>query len=327
MTVKEAENILEVGRLDDAVKVKKKFRKLMIQYHPDAVGSDTPEYRKKAQQINEAYSILREKRAVKGDIPAKTDIWKGRIVEQAFTERSIYMILWEGYKTEYLQVTKGKYTWDPDLEEFDCLLKSLNEAALELLEIIECRNGIYSDEEFDIKTERFPYQVRLFHLLAGQYISPSYCLKKLAVPVKNDENKRNSYKVRAFLGEKGRSRAFRTMSGLTAGDPLYIDTLENNRIMVSDGKGVPLGYLSLAENQMYYVVIPILRKHLAQAKLSVSDVEVRKSSRPYRVRVNIDIYLQVENMEEQENVSEYNTEINTILDKYDIYLKEIGRTN
>lgn len=323
MTVKEAEIILEVGRLDDAAAVKKKFRKLMIQYHPDAVGSDTPEYRRKAQQINEAYSILRRKRAVNEDIPAKTSVWKGRSAAHAFAERNIYMILWEGDKTEYLKVARGKYAWDPDLEEFDCLLKSLNETALELLERTERRNGIYSDEEFDIKSGKFPYQVRLFHLLAGQYISPSDCLKKLAAPVKTDEEKRDTYKVRAFLGEKGNSPVFRALSGLAAGDPLYIDTLENNRIMVSDGKGAPLGFLSLAENQMYYVVIPILRKNPARATLAVSAVEVRRSPRPCRVRVDIDLYLQMENPEEKENASECNTQIDALLNQYDTYLKKM----
>lgn len=125
------------------------------------------------------------------------------------------------------------------MEEFDCLLKSLNETDLELLEQIERRNGIYNDEKFNIKSGKFPYQVHLFHLLAGQYILPSDCLKKLAALVKTDEEKRDAYKVRAFLGEKGNSQIFCAMPGLTAGDPLHIDPLENNRIMVSDGKGVP----------------------------------------------------------------------------------------
>lgn len=147
----------------------------MIQYHPDAVGSDTPEYRKKAQQINEAYSILHEKRAVKENIPAKAVVWKDRIVEHVFTERNVYMILWEGFKIEYITITNGKYACNLDLGEFDCLLKSLNETALEKLEQIERRNGIYSDEEF--KTGKFPYHVRRFHCLAGQLIVV-YRLKK-----------------------------------------------------------------------------------------------------------------------------------------------------
>lgn len=49
MTIQEAASILGVIRQDDVRAIKQKFRKMIGQYHPDAVGSDEPEHIKKAQ--------------------------------------------------------------------------------------------------------------------------------------------------------------------------------------------------------------------------------------------------------------------------------------
>lgn len=323
MTIQEAASILGVTRQDDVRAIKQKFRKMIGQYHPDAVGSDEPEHIKKAQLINEAYSILRENAMQGKEIPAATPVWKARVVENAFTGRTIYMILWEDHKKEYIEVTRGRYEWDPDLEEFDCLLKSLNQAVLELLEKIEHQNGIFQDYEYDLKTQRFPYQVQLFHVLAGQYILPVSCLKKLASPIKREEEKRHIYKFQAFLGTKGDSKIFRAMLRLKNGDLLYADSLKNNRIMVSDGKGASLGHLSLSEDSLYYVIIPLLQKHLAQVKFVVSAMEVKRNIRPYAVRVNIDLYLRMEKMEEPEINSDQNVAIEGVLNSYDFYVKEM----
>ncbi len=323
MTIQEAANILGVSRQDDVSAIKQKFRKMIGQYHPDAVGSDEPEHIKKAQLINEAYSILRENAVQGKEIPASTPVWKAKVLENAFTVRTIYMILWEDHKKEYIEVTRGRYEWDPDLEEFDCLLKSLNQAVLELLEKTEHQNGIYQDYEYDLITQRFPYQVQLFHAFAGQYIRPVSCLKKLASPIRRNEEERHIYKFQAFLGTKGDSKIFRVMLKLKSGDLLYADSLKNNRIMLSDEKGVSLGHLSLAEDSLYYVIIPILQKHLAQVKFVVSAMEVKRNIRPHVVRVNIDLYLRMEKMEGLEIDSDQNIAIEGVLNSYDSYLKTL----
>ncbi|BCJ98939.1 hypothetical protein bsdcttw_19800 [Anaerocolumna chitinilytica] len=323
MTIQEAANILGVLRQDDVSTIKQKFRKMIGQYHPDAVGSDEPEHIKKAQLINEAYSILRENLMQGKEIPASTPVWKAKVLENAFTVRTIYMILWEDHKKEYIEVTRGRYEWDPDLEEFDCLLKSLNQAVLELLEKTEHQNGIFQDYEYDLITQRFPYQVQLFHALAGQYILPVSCLKKLASPIRIDEEGRHIYKFQAFLGTKGDSKIFRVMLKLKSGDLLYADSLKDNRLMLSDEKGGSLGHLSLAEDSLYYVIIPILQKHLAQVKFVVSAMEVKRNIRPYVVRVNIDLFLRMEKMEGLEIDSDQNIAIEGVLNSYDSYLKTL----
>ncbi|BCN31056.1 J domain-containing protein [Anaeromicropila herbilytica] len=321
MTIKEAASILGVTSQDDVKTIKQKFRIMMGQYHPDVVESDKPEHIKKAQLINEAYSILREYKVNEKEIPIATPVWKAKVIENAFTERNIYMVLWEDYEKEYIEVTRGKYEWDPDLEEFDCLLKSLNHAVVELLENIEHKNGIYYD--YDIKANRFPFQVRLFHILSGQYILPVSCLKKLVEPIKIDAQKRNIYKFQALLGTKGESKIFRAMIRLKKGDLLYADSLMNNRIVVSDENGTSLGHLYFSEDSLYYVIIPILQKHLAQVKFVVNALEVKRNIRPYAVRVNIDLYLRMEHMEEIGVDSCLNLTIEDVLNSYDSNLKDM----
>jgi len=71
------------------------------------------------------------------------------------------------------------------------------------------------------------------------------------------------------------------------------------------------------------VIIPILQKHLAQVKFVVSAMEVKRNIRPYVVRVNIDLYLRMEKMEELEIDSDQNIAIQGVLNSYDSYLKTL----
>ncbi len=65
MKVVQAVEILALEAEDDFETAKKKYRKLMGQFHPDAAGAEKPEhvrqeYVRRAQEINEAYRVIRE---------------------------------------------------------------------------------------------------------------------------------------------------------------------------------------------------------------------------------------------------------------------------
>lgn len=327
MIVREAQNILGVTRQEDDRAVKTKFRKLMALYHPDAAGAESPEVLRRAQLINEAYSILcKRAEAGKTGLREKTDSreeqgWKGKIIENAFAERVIYrsLLLWEEQEKSYERAAKGKYEWDPDLEEFDCLLKSVNQAAVELLENAERQNGFCREDGSGWQEARFTYQARLFHLLARQFIRPVSCLHKLARPEEIDGQGRAVYRFRGFLGCKGSGRARDAMVSLKKGDLLKVVSLRDNRMMISREDGTPLGHLSLAEDRWYYVVIPILESRLAQVKFIVADVEINKKRRPYQARVNVDLFLRMEKAAETETVCDRNQEIQDILDEYALW--------
>ena len=65
MKAAQAVQILALAAEDDFEAAKKKYRKLMGQFHPDAAGADEPEpvrqeYVRRSQEINEAYRVIRE---------------------------------------------------------------------------------------------------------------------------------------------------------------------------------------------------------------------------------------------------------------------------
>ena len=65
MKLQQAVQILNLSEKDDFDTAKKKYRKLMGTFHPDAVDRDQPEeirleYVQRSQEINEAYRVLRE---------------------------------------------------------------------------------------------------------------------------------------------------------------------------------------------------------------------------------------------------------------------------
>lgn len=65
MKTAQAVQILALEAEDDFEAAKKKYRKLMGQFHPDSAGAEEPEhvrqeYVRRSQEINEAYRVIRE---------------------------------------------------------------------------------------------------------------------------------------------------------------------------------------------------------------------------------------------------------------------------
>ncbi|BBF42520.1 hypothetical protein lbkm_1202 [Lachnospiraceae bacterium KM106-2] len=320
MNIREAYQILGVTEEDDERTIKIKFRKKISRFHPDAVGSELPDYVAKAQRINEAYALVRKKGVPTKRKKKQKPQWQAKVNESAFVERNIYIPYFMEIEEPdaYSTITRGRYIWDPELEEFDLFLRSLNHAVIELLEGIEC-NYYYDDR--DRNKNRFSYQIKLFNSLASQFIQPVYCLKRIASTVKVDEIGREIYAFRALLGTSGSSQAFTAMVNLKEGDLLYPSAIKNNRVLVSDSKGVSLGHLSLEEDHLYYILIPILQYSKAQVKLVVRECLINKKTRPYQVKIKIILYLRMEKEIEEIKLPNQNLVIAEILNQYESDLK------
>ena len=61
MNLFEAKKILGVSDVDTPEIIKKKYRELILKFHPDKVGGDSNEFVK----INQAYKIVNEKNDIK----------------------------------------------------------------------------------------------------------------------------------------------------------------------------------------------------------------------------------------------------------------------
>ena len=316
MDIDQAKRILDVSEEDDKTVIKKKFRRLMGRFHPDAIGSDRPEHIRKAQELNEAYRLLRNE-DVGQIVRKKKPVWKGEYNPSAFCERNIY--LYYSMETEetkglYYRAARGKYMWDPLEEEFHLFLTSIHYVSKELLEKIEERAGVVCDEE--LHDLRFRIQPVLVYYLAQQFIHPVKVLRKIEVPVKKDKNTREIYLLPAFLGRKGYDPVFKALEKLKKGDCLIPRSFQKNKILIEDRAGQQLGHLSFEEDYLYFVVIPLLKRKMAQVEITVRDVKVKKNHRPYQVKVDLDFYFRLQQEAQQYQCSISNEQIETVLGEY-----------
>ncbi len=316
MTPEQAKRILNIEREDDKAVIRRKYHRLMSAFHPDAAGADKPEYIRRAQEINAAYDVLK-KEAKTPASKKETPVWQGEVNEKAFCDRNIYCYysLDAGEEKLFYQEVRGKYLWDPDEEEFELFLVSIRHASGELLEQTEERLCFCPREEDALfETERFRFQARLFQSLSMQYIRPAAALKKMAEPLSRDGKGREIYLFRAFLGAEGRRRRFPAIERLRAGDVLYPASFEGNKIRVMDGDRTLLGYLSLEDDELYFCVIPLLKRRLAQVKMTVKKAEA--------VKAEIDFYFRVEKGADNVYGSDLYLETADILRKYEAFLRE-----
>lgn len=324
MDLERARRILGISAEDDAAAAKRKYRKLIGAFHPDAVGSDRPEHIRRAQEINAAYHLLKKNCRLCAPVKAE-NTWQSEINEKAFTSRKIYLY----YSMEipeahpYYETADGKYMWNPDEEDFDLFLASIHHASRELLERTE--EGVpYRRLGGNVPEEmKFGFQAQLFQYLAMQYIDPVKTLKKIAEPVRVDRQGREIYRFRAFLGAAGGDAAWKAVTLLENGNALYPESFQGNKIAVTDREKQMLGYLSLEDDQLYFCIIPLLKKRLAQIKMTVREVEVRKNRRPNQVKVNVDFYFRLEAGADKYEENGLNLKIADILGRYDKLLREM----
>lgn len=291
MNVAQARRLLSVTEEDDLHSMKKKYRQLMNTCHPDALGSEEPEHIRRAQEINEAYQLLKNhphafdsmwKPQGKTCPKRKRPTWAGVVNEQAFCERNVY--LYYTMETEeghpYYRAARGKYLWEPKEEDFQLFLISIHEVVKELME--------HTDKTMAVRS-------RLFQYLAEQFIEPVKVLRKIAKPVRLDQEGREIYRFRAYLKED-RQHPLREKT------LLYPKAFQGSRILVQDKNGMEYGHLSFEDDRIYFCIIPLLKEKLARVKMEVLDGKVI-------------FYFRLEKEAEQYRIPDRNLEIAKLLTK------------
>ena len=320
MGLERARHILGISAADDKAAVKRKYRRLMACYHPDAIGSDRPEHIRRAQEINEAYNFLRGHGWAAPDKKEKKE-WQGEINESAFHERNMYLYysMEVPEKQPYYKAARGKYMWNPDEEDFELFLSSIHHAVRELLEKTEERvSGLWYENACS-EEQKFAVQAQLFLCLAMQYIDPVKTLRKIAEPGHVDGQGREIYHFRAFLSAKGHDRTARALDKLQRGDAIYPKAFHGNKIAVMGQHGQPLGYLSLEDDQLYFCVMPLLKKRMARVRMEVKEAEAKRKTGI--VKVEVDFRFRLEEGAEQYKGCEQNLKIADLLNQYEKLLK------
>ena len=275
MNITQARRLLSITEEDDLQSLKKKYHRLMSACHPDALGSERPEHIRRAQEINEAYGLLKTspraftplvKRAKKVE-PELT--WLGAVNEHAFRERNIYlyysMEIEQGHP--YYRAARGRYLWEPLEEEFSLFLVSIHELVKELLP--EAKQEVL-------------FRGRLFQYLAEQFIDPVKTLRAIAKPERLDKEGRAIYRFPARLKMSGKKL-------VPDGTLLYPKGFQEHRILVRDREGTEYGHLSFEDDRLYFCLIPLLKKKLAGVRMEVKngkiqfDFRLEKSAEEYRI--------------------------------------------
>lgn len=294
MTRTKACQILGIAIDADMTEIKRIYRQLMHQVHPDTDAFHTIEYAYTAQEINEAYDFLC-KISTKGTdsfrnttrtgnaspTPPKKKRWNAPLNPTAYTERNIYHYV-EDCDCSIIGsiiLDTGKFLWQPE-EDFSLFLKSIMECSKKLLDEAE-QEARYTPNP----ARRAEVQARLVYLLAQQFIDASETLKLLVKPSVKETC--NIYHIPAMLELSLLAPA------LPAGATLCPAAITRHRLYLKTDDGQNVGYLSFHDDRMYYIVIPLFEQKRAQVKIRIAKEQQQRKSRNSSRYKNLDFWLKV----------------------------------
>lgn len=275
MTLKEAYKILGVSKENTDREIKAKYKKLLIMYHPDSTPTRkrNPEDDEKIRKVIEAYKKIRESEDEPSYEPYEFS-WDAFENKRAFSERNIFF-QFKIYDEDLppSKMARGRFVWDPDMEEFPLFAKSVLEACKEVM----------TDQD----VTPAPGKVKdIFNLMMQEYVLPADAARKIGKLIRKDDN----LEVYSFSGfikdEPGTSRESR----INCGEPLKIHLREDRAVVEEIVTGKVLGSISFDEDELYYVVLPLLEDPKVDAHATITKVD---SSRRNKERIHVAIELRL----------------------------------
>ena len=300
MNKSQARKILGLDGTEDEKEVKKKYRKLMHENHPDSSGTDDSEA---AAKINTAYELIMksfggvEKKKTTAKRKPKAKTWNAKENKNAYCVRPIFHEVedFDGNSIGTIEIARGKYIWSKD-EEFSLFLKSLYETSKELID--NARPSLFFEVPDVIKQK---YLADITYLLTGQFIDSSLTLKELGVLDVD------AYKIDAMV------ELDINVATPKVGSILYPAGISNHRLYLRNKGGEIIGYLSFKDDRLYYVIIPLLEQKKAQVKMVVADNTLK--SRTRKKYVDLDLWIRLLETEISE-IESTNLKIDELLNRY-----------
>ncbi|MBE5826702.1 MAG: hypothetical protein E7307_08700 [Butyrivibrio sp.] len=275
MNKKEAYKILGASKHDDNREIKAKYKKLLIMYHPDSDPNRkrNPEDDEKIRQVIEAYKKIRESEGEPSFDPYEFS-WDAFENKSAFSERDIY-VQFKMYDEDLplSKMARGRFVWDPDMEEFRLFSKSVLEACKEILT--------------DYRVTPTPDKVKdIFHLMMQEYVLPADAARKIGNKVKENEAG-ETFSFNGFIKE---TTADKRRSEIRTGEPLNIFLREDRAVVESIVTGKILGSVSFDEDELYYVILPLLDDSAVEARAVITKTEtIRKRGNRMHVEIELTI--------------------------------------
>lgn len=283
MTAQKAYQILGIIPGSGKDEIKKRYRKLMTQVHPDVSVSLQENYKYNAQEINSAYTVLmKEKgtdtannshtRKCRASREKKNVVWDAPVNVNAYAEREVlqYAEEYDGTVLGTYCVATGKYLWKTD-EDFPLFLRSMYQCSKELLDGID--EKLHRDE---VMPKRRQIQAELTYLLAQQFIDGSALLEELAQEQEITPDGDKIYYLSSML-ELANGAAF-----VKEGEALYPSVIRNHKLYLKNQAGQELGYLSFPDDRLYYLVIPLFEQKRVQVKVQAAEIKTEKRRKTIR---------------------------------------------
>ena len=316
MTVKEAYRILGLAPGTEEKEIKKRYRRLMMEIHPDAGWSREKESTGAAQEINAAYSVLKKRFGIRNggseagagsadggkDRPA----WDAPVNDHAYREREIlhYAEDREGNILGSFSVARGRFLWKTE-EDFSLFLLSIYRCGKELLDELDASMKVRRELSF-----RRQVQAELTYLLAQQFMDGLGLLSELA---REEERKKGDPAVFYLAAMAELGEGIKPVASRTA---LYPARLKGHRLYLKDGDGRELGYLSFPDDRLYYVVIPLFEQRRVQVKIRAAEKKPSGPGRAKRAYQHLHLWLRLTEKEVCRPPENLNLQIEKLLQRY-----------
>lgn len=317
MTEREAYEILGILPGAGGAEIKKRYRQLMMQVHPDVDAAVRESYAYGAQEINAAYEVLRKEKPIGGrdvsrggkkreDRKKERAVWDAPVNANAYTEREVlqYAEDYDGTVLGNFCVAKGKYLWKTE-EDFPLFLLSLYQCSKRILDEIDSGLG-----RSGATVSGHHIQKELTYLLAQQFIDGSALLKELAKEKGADREGNGIFYLAAMLEIK--DKAVRVREGET----LYPAGILGHRLYVKNQEGKKLGYLSFSDDRLYYVVIPLFEQKRVQVRIRVAERRTGKRKSGALRYENLHLWVKLIRTDLSRMPENLNLQIETLLEEY-----------
>lgn len=315
MTLAEACRILDISPEADMEQIKKQYRRLMLQFHPDVSGSSEVGYEYSVQEINLAYAVLKkgftelESISFPGKEKSFQDNllrWNAPTNSHAWKERDIlhYAEDCEGNILGNFTIARGKYLWTAE-EDFSLFLLSLYRCSQEVLDEIDA--SLQREEPPSLRQR---IQPQLTYLLAQQFMDGTALLKELSKKVSYEKEEGGVYYLPAML------EITRSFVNLKNGESLFPSRLKGHRLYLKNCAGQELGYLSFPDDRFYYIVIPLFEQRRVLVKIKAVQKPVTSGKRKTSRYQRLHLWLRFSGKAEKQLPESLNLQIRQLLEIY-----------
>ena len=346
MTSSAAYEILGLTPKADKKAIKKRYRYLMHQVHPDsgafkAASGKSYDYRYSAQEINAAYSFLykndnfklqenikntgttkyTEKNTKYSHNNSSDDAASNNSSDFNYSPKNKTIWKAETNPNAYTERNIYHYTEDSDGNVFGAFVIATGkyiwnhneDFPLFLKSMFDVSkrllDGVEGTKQHLVSDSvRLKFQADLTYLLSQQFIHFSAALHDLLKPISDEQA--DIFYIESMLELDPHPPVVR------AGMTLYPTYLKNHRLFVKTKSGKEAGYISFKDDRLYYLIIPLLEQKRAQVKIEISKEQDRLNTRGQNKYKNIDFMIKLLPKPDKYFPENINTRIDELLQNF-----------